>query len=110
VSNVISNDDLKALVAGAHAGSKGYHFFAGPRPTRPASASTFEALMYLLRFGTYVLDQERTRGRLSRLDGEQLQEACARVRRQRMPIGRPRDDDGVKLLVSTWRACRGGAE
>jgi hypothetical protein len=106
MSDIVSDDDLKALTTGVTRTGGWAKFFEPPDERKPAPESTFEALMYQLRFGTYVLEHARAKERLSKINGEQLQRACALLRRRKMPIGEPWDDEAIKLLVSTWRTKR----
>jgi hypothetical protein len=108
MTEAVLDQDLKALAAGAKASSKGIvgRSFPAPPAPGPAPGSTFDALMYQLRHGTSALEQASAVDRLDKIDTEQMRRTCALLRRRKMPIGEPWDDEAIKLLVSTWRAKR----
>jgi hypothetical protein len=104
-AQAITDQDLKALAAGAKASSKGIlgRDFPAPPTPGPAPESTFEALMYQLRSGTSVLEQPSVKDRLGRMNSEQMRKACTLLRRRKMPIGEPWDNDAIQLLITVWR-------
>jgi hypothetical protein len=103
--SIVSDEDLKMLAAGTFASSS-FAFRPPIRHKGPAPYCTFEALMYSLRSGPYVLEHPNVEERLSRIDSSQLQEACARVMRHKPHISRPWTSDETRQLVKAWQACR----
>ena len=67
-----------------------------------APESTFEALMYLLRFGVYVLERPDVQRRLSQISAAQLDLACVRAARHKPEIGKVWSAEDIGRLRTLW--------